>query len=88
MSIAIGLYIYMVVGLILATAFDRYWMREQIPYAWAPALPLGTLRTWTIIGLTILWPCVFFYAAVTLSKLAWYRFRAYIRARRIYGHRS
>jgi MFS superfamily sulfate permease-like transporter len=85
MSVAIGLYVYLVLGIIIAMAIDRHFMREEVPYGFAPAvLPLATMRIGTIIGLTILWPAVVYCAVVGLLKLI----RTVRRARRIYGHRS
>jgi hypothetical protein len=88
MSVAIGLYVYVVIGLIIATAMDRYFMREEVPYGWAPALPLATLRTGIIIALTITWPAMVYFAMSAIVGRIWRVLKAARRARRIYGHRS
>src|SRR5271155_5443924 len=87
--IALGLYAYLVLGLIIATALDRYFMREKIPYGWAPAaLPLKPMRTGVIIGFTIVWPVVFYAAIKGMGQAAWHEIQVLRRAKRIYGHRS
>lgn len=81
MIAAIGLYVYLVLGLIISRTCDRYFMRQDIAYGWAPAWPLRTLRIWTIIGLTILWPMIVFHA----GKGIWHKIQVLRRAKR-YGH--
>jgi hypothetical protein len=89
MSIAIGLYVYVIIGLIIATALDRYFMRGDVPYGFAPSgLPLAGLRIGAIIGLTVMWPAVVYDAIRAMVKIAWHEIQVLRRAKRMYGHRS
>lgn len=88
MSVAIGLYIYVVIGMVIATALDRYWMRAPIPYEWAPAWPLKQLRAAAITFLTVAWPVIAYGTVKAIVVRLWIFAKVVRRARRILGRSS